>query len=683
MTKYILSLFITIALAPWAMAQVDRTKAPKPGPEPQFNIGTFNEFTLENGMKVILVENHSIPRVTYQFRLDRPPFMENDKAGTARLSGELLAAGTKNRTKEQLDEEIDFLGARLFTGSTVVYTSGLSRHKNKLFELMADVTLNPVFPDAELEKIKSQTLSALQANKEDPSSISSNVSSVVVYGKNHPYGEVETETSIAGITAADCRDYYNRFFTPQAGYLVVVGDITPTEAKKLVNQYFAKWEGHKLVKGLIDFPALPTHNQVDFAHKSGAVQSVLNITYPIENKPGNNDAIAANIMNEILGGASFGARLMQNLREDKAYTYGCRSVIDTDPYVATFSVRASVRNEVTDSAITEVLKEMQGLIDEKATEDELAKVKASIKGAFSRNLENPQTVASFALNIALYNLPKDYYNTYLQKVEAVTLADVQRVAKKYLKPHNAHIVVVGDGVNVAPKLEKFGTITYYDAFGKVTDAPGFALPEGTTAQSIIANAIKAYGGKETLEKLKNYSIKMEGKSQMGTVLIKKVAIPKKNQVYQGVFANGAVINLSVANDDEFKSQTMNGPQELDEAQKEQLRREVPIHEELILLNEPESMTLLGGEFFNGKKVAVVEVKHGENVSKRYYDLETGYLVAVSSEQQGNEVVWTYEDYTNYNGVMFPKTAKNNLMPFSFETTEVVINGKVDKKLFKF
>ena len=673
---------IALHIAP-VFSQVDRTKPPQPGPVPQFNMGEFSEFELDNGLKVIVVENHKTPRISFQLFIDRAPMVEGDKVGVSRFTGDMLAAGSKSFTKPQLDEEIDFYGARFFTSSSMVYMSGLSRHKKELIRLMAEVALHPTFPQEELDKLKRQSLSALETNKEDPSSISRNVRSKVLYGDSHPYGEVQNAAHIENITAIDCKDFYEKFFTPQNAYLVIVGDIAVKDATGLAMKYFNGWEGHKLVKGAIEVPALPNSTKVSFAHKSGAVQSTISVAYPIDNKPGSKDEVPAEVMNEILGGSSFGARLMQNLREDKAYTYGCRSSLSSNQYVASFSASASVRNEVTADAIKEILFEMQRMVDEKVNEKELQRVKNSIKGSFSRRLENPQTIASFALNISRFDLPKDYYNTYLKKVEAVTLEDVQKAAKTYLKPKNAHIIVVGDGVSVAPELNKFGVLNFYDAFGEPTTPPGFELEEGTTALSVINRALEAFGGADKIESIKNYTIRVEGNGAMGKLEIKRSAIPKKQWFYQSMWMGENVISTMKIYKGNFYLSGPQGKQEVKEEEKASLMSSIPLHEEVDIAKTPERLKLIGGEYLDNQKVAVVEVTNGENVQKRFYSLETGYLVATSQTSNGHEVTWQYDEYTEYSGIMLPKKSQNNGMPFAFSITKVEINQGVDKKQFKF
>ncbi|MGB1121293.1 MAG: M16 family metallopeptidase, partial [Saprospiraceae bacterium] len=188
--------------------KLDRSKMPKPGPAPKIQMGTYESFTLDNGLECIVVKNNKLPRVSFQYTLNIDPIMEKDKAGMQDMAGQMLSRGTKNRSKEKIDEEVDFIGATLNTYSTGIYASSLTKHSDKILELMADVLLNPTFPEEELEKVRTQTLSGLASAKNDPSAISGNVANVLRYGKTHPYGEIATEETVKNITPEDLKSYY-------------------------------------------------------------------------------------------------------------------------------------------------------------------------------------------------------------------------------------------------------------------------------------------------------------------------------------------------------------------------------------------------------------------------------------------------------------------------------------------
>src|SRR5690554_4663341 len=199
MNKTSILLLVALCSTVTALAQVDRSKYPEPGPAPQINIGDPATFTLPNGLKVFVVENHKLPRVTYSLVLDRDPILEGDKAGVSALVGQMLMGGTTTRNKDELDEAIDSIGSQIRVSATSASASSLKKYNSELLELFADVLFNPSFPQSELDKLKKQLISSLTAAKDDPNSIASVVRNAVMYGKDHPYGEAETEKTVANI----------------------------------------------------------------------------------------------------------------------------------------------------------------------------------------------------------------------------------------------------------------------------------------------------------------------------------------------------------------------------------------------------------------------------------------------------------------------------------------------------
>ncbi|WP_210489670.1 insulinase family protein [Rufibacter aurantiacus] len=507
MKKYISIFFLALAVSFGGVAQTKQTPPPA-GPAPTIALGQYEFFTLSNGLKVYVVENHKLPTVAMSLVLDRAPVLEGEKAGLTGAAGYLMRTGTTTRTKDQLDEQIDFIGASLNTTSTGFSASGLKKHFPKLMELTADVVLHPKFTQEELDKFKKQMGSSLASSKDDPATMEANVQQALLFGKNHPYGEVVTEKTVENITLADAQQYYNTYFRPNIGYLAIVGDITAKDAKKLVKEYFGKWKKAEVKQNTYPAPAPLTANQVAIVDRPNSVQSNISVTYAVDLKPGSPDAIAASLMNNILGG-SF-ARLDANLREKHAYTYGSNSSLASDRLMGRFSAFASVRNTVTDSAFTQITYEMNRLRKEPVPAEELQKVKNMIIGSFARSLENPLTVAMFAINTARYNLPKDYYANYLKNVAAVTPADIQRVAQQYLQPEKAYLVAVGNAREITDKLKRFNgnqPVAYFNAFGEKTDAPMASLPAGVTVQTVLASYINAIGGKANVEKVKDLTIK--------------------------------------------------------------------------------------------------------------------------------------------------------------------------------
>ena len=204
-------IFIFIAICSISYAQIDRTNAPEAGNPPVIEIGEYQEFKLKNGLHVILVENHKLPVVSFQLSTDYTPFAEKDKIGMSEFVSEMIGAGTTSKSKAELDEELDYIGASFYSsGIDGFYASSLKKHQTKLLNLMSDVIFNPNFPEEEFEKIKKQYISGLEAEKSSPDAISSNISSLINYGKNHPYGELATEETLNNITIEDVKNLCHR-----------------------------------------------------------------------------------------------------------------------------------------------------------------------------------------------------------------------------------------------------------------------------------------------------------------------------------------------------------------------------------------------------------------------------------------------------------------------------------------
>ncbi|MBK9337246.1 MAG: insulinase family protein [Lewinellaceae bacterium] len=248
-----------------------RKKSPKEGSAPKIQIGKAETSKLSNGLTVIVVENHKLPRVSFRVFADFDPVQEKDAAGYADMAGELLSKGTTSRTKSQLDEEVDFIGASLSSDANGVSGACLAKHTDKLLGLMSDVLLNPTFPAEELDKAKRRAESGLASAKDNAEAIAGNVGKVLRYGKNHPYGENMTEETLAKITLDQIKNYHATYFKPNIAYLVIVGDINKADAIAKAEKYFGKWKAGDVPKHQYATPKQPEKTQVDFVHKTGAV----------------------------------------------------------------------------------------------------------------------------------------------------------------------------------------------------------------------------------------------------------------------------------------------------------------------------------------------------------------------------------------------------------------------------
>jgi predicted Zn-dependent peptidase len=668
-----------------------RAMAPKPGAARPVKIGTSQQFTLANGLKVIVVENHKLPQISYQLSIDRDQILEKEKAGLASLAGSLLATGTSTQTKAQIDEAVDYIGASLSTNEVGGYASSLTKHTDKILSLFSQVVLDPAFNEAEFEKIKTQTLSGLQTEKDDPNAISGNVSDALTYGKTHPYGEIVNEITVSSVSLDDCKSYYNTYFKPGNAYLVIVGDITVDDARKKAEKYFGKWAAGKTPEYEYVMPKAVDKTQVAFVDKPGAVQSVINITYPVDLKPGTADVLPCQVMNTILG-SGFSGRLFKNLREDKAYTYGAYSSLSTDELVGNFSANASVRNEVTDSAVTQFLLELDRLRSEPVTQAELDLAKSFIAGGFARSLESPQTVAGFALNIDMYKLPADYYETYLQRLEAVTINDVSRVAKKYITPGNARIIIVGNKDEVMDKLTAFdkedGVIQLYDIYANPRKDESNVAVE-MKATDIIEQYLKAIGGREKIQAVKSidqtYSIDLMGQSLTSRV------VQDEGKFYMTMTMQGMNLMKQVYDGEKGSMEAQGVKTPVEGSELQSLKDQAYLFPEQHYNTTGYTIETKGMEDVNGKscyKLSVV--RPSGNKSTEYYDKESGLKVkeiqTVVANGQSSTNTMEYSDYKMVEGIQVPHSISlltpDLPMALVMKATAVKINGEVDKSLFK-
>lgn len=666
--------------------QVDRSKQPLPGPAPVIKIGDFQSFTLDNGLKVFVVENHKVPRVSFNLLLDIDPVFQNDETGFVDFAGDLLRRGTSSRSKDQIDEAVDMLGADLSTSADGITARCLTRHYEQLFELMSDIIKNSDFKSEELEKIRTQALSNLQAEKDEPDAIAGRISKKLMFGSIHPYGQSMTEESAGKVTLESCKLYYETYFKPNVAYLAIVGDINLEQAKQLVSKYLSDWKSGDVPKAMFPMPKAPPSTTVSIVDRPSAVQSTIYVCYPVNLKPGSADDITARVANTVLGGGSF--RLFNNLREKHGWTYGAYSSLNPDKYAGSFMVSTEVRNPVSDSAVTEILAEMNKMRKEVVPDDELNMVKNFMNGNFGRALENPATIARFAIQAARFNLPADYFSNYLTKLMAVTPADIQMMSQKYFRPENAHILVVGNAAEVAPKLKNFaksGEITYFDTDGNVYD-PNIKLtpaPEGMTAETVLNNYVNAVGGLKKIKKIKdltmNASATMQGQTINFDTYIKApdksfMQIGSQGMVFaKQIYNNGIGTNIS----------PMGGEKKpMEAAELANFKEQALVVGEAFYKELGYTCTLLGIELQkNEDKWYKVSIEiPGADPQVSYFDVETG--LKVKTEMKGSYTI--YSDYRDINGVKFPFSIQSSMdgQAFTIIVNSAMANTKISDDLFK-
>lgn len=695
MKTKILSLIALVFMGISTMhGQIDRSKQPTPGPAPKINIGKPEKFTLSNGLKVMVVENNKLPRVSLSLRLDNPPVLDGDKAGVSKLTGAMLGKGSKTISKDNFNEEVDYMGASLNLSSNGGYAGGLSKYFKRIVELMADAAINPNFTQEEFEKEKEKTLENIKSEEKNVKTVANRVKYLLAYGKNHPYGESESKETVSNVTLNDVTKFYQNYFVPDNAYLVVIGDVKFDDVKDIVTKNFSNWR-----KGLAPSVSIPNvknvqFTQVNFIDMPDAVQSEISVINTVDFKMSNDDYHAALIANKIYGGG-FNSMLNLNLREANGWTYGARSSLSADRNSqALFSASTSVRNAVTDSAVVETLKEMNNIRTKDVTVEQLKNVKAKYLGDFVLAMEKPQTISRYALNIELNKLPADFYETFLEKINAVTIADVKRVANKYFLANNARIVIAGKGSEVVESLEKMTyngkkmPVKYFDDYGNPTEKPVFSkpIPAGITAQSVIDDYFKAIGGKDAVAKVTSvtFSGDMNAMGQSMGIQMKKMT-PNKN-LMEVTHPQMGVIMKQVFNGESGYADQMGQQKPMTEKEVAEAKSKNVLFEELSLDMSKvtlESMTSINGE--DAYKLKVV----GDNEPEyRFYDVQSGYLIKTetSKEAQGQKISVTteYSNYTPSKGIQFPfsMTIKQGPQTFGMIIKAAKVNEDVSEADFK-
>lgn len=678
--KKITLFILTIALAITCHAQkLDRSIRPKAGTAPEIKLGKTESFTLPNGMRVFVVENHKLPTIACSIQLDIYPELEGNAAGYRDMMSELLTAGTKTRSKDKLNEEIDFIGASINASHSGMYGSSLKKHQAKLLELMSDIAMNTNIQKDELEKVKKRTLSGLQAAKNEPDQMLQNVSAVLNFGDKHPYGEIATESTVANITLDKCTKYYSTYFRPNVAYMAIVGDVTVAEIKPLIEKYFGSWQKANVPVTTYSNPSAPGKVNVAFVPRDAAVQSVINVTYPIDLKPGEPDVITTRVANSILGGGSNG-RLFLNLREKHAWTYGSYSSIVQDDLKGHFTAYAKCRNAVSDSSVAEILNEMTRLQKEPVPADELQNHLSYLSGSFAIGLESPQTVAQYAINIERYKLPKDYYQNYLKNLNAVTASDIQNAARKYIHPDQAHIVVVGSKEDAAKSMAKFasnGKVEFYDNYGQpLTETKSTAVPAGVTANDVMKKYIAAIGGEKVIMSIKD--IKTVSKAEMdaggGQILTFTITEMKKApaQMKSMMEMMGTTMQKVVFDGKKGYQEQQGQKKEMGEKEIKESMSEADIYVDLHPEKYGIKRTLKGMEQVNGADAYVMEVVNasGEKATE-YYDVKTSMLVkkvATETDEASGQSASTVSEYADYKevpntgGYKIPYTVKQSFGP---------------------
>jgi zinc protease len=447
-----------------------RRQAPSPLAPRPLNIPKPYETTLPNGLEIVVVEEPRLPLVSYRLALRTGNALDpKELPGLTSMMTNMLNEGTQTRQSKQIADEVARMGATLSAGTNADYmavaASALSTFSDQILELLADISLRPTFPEKELELIKQNTLQGLIAQRAQPSFLSDERLSQILFG-THPYSVVApTPESVQAMTRERLMSFHRAMFVPNNAVLVVVGNVKRDQVVKRATELFGKWE--KGTAAQTNFPAPPTRSArtTYVVDRPGSAQSNIVIANLgiTRTSP---DYFPMLLMHQVLG-AGASSRLFMNLREAKGYTYGAYSELDTRRFAGTFRTSAEVRSEVTGDSLKEFFLELERIRNEAVPDKEMKDAKSYLTGVFPIRLETQEGLTNQLVQMKMLGLPADFLHTYRERVNAVTAADIQRVARQYVTPDRVAIVIVGDARAIMNQIKPYAEkIELFDTAGK-------------------------------------------------------------------------------------------------------------------------------------------------------------------------------------------------------------------------
>jgi len=440
--------------------EILRVKLPKP-----------KEADLANGLHLMVMEDRRLPQVTFQIIIPGAGgyFDPEDKIGLASYTATLMREGTKTRTSPQISEALETMSANLTVSSgfagpnATIVGNALTENLDALMDLTADVLLNPAFPAEEWDRLRTRTKAGLQQQRTQPGFLAAETFNRVVFG-THPAGRMTTTAAMLdAMTPAAMAEFHRTKYVPDHAAIAFAGDISLAEARTLIETKLGAWKKAGTPKPTVTEPPAAGAPKVYLIARPNSVQTTLSVGTQSMTRV-DPDYTALTVANRVLGGTM--GRLFRHLREEKGYTYGVGSGFSATAHRGSWQASTSVRTDVTEPALTDLLAEIAELREKPIPEKELADSKRALVASFALSLENPSQVLGYYVDSWLYRLPADYWDTYPARIEAVTAAQAQAAAKKYLDPGRLQIVAVGDATRITDILRKKGDLEAYDADGK-------------------------------------------------------------------------------------------------------------------------------------------------------------------------------------------------------------------------
>ena len=470
--KYSVLALLTLAPVLAGAQQLDRTQAPSLDKPPVLKLPALERSSLSNGVTLQLVQQHELPLVQLTLVIAGGTRLDANQPGLASFTSRMLTEGAGARDVNALQSELAFLGAQLSASAgTDAFTISLNVPKRTLdqaLDLLGDVVMRPTFRAADVRRQRDLRLASILQRRDNANTLAALAFNQIVFPEGHPYHRASDGDSVAAaaLDSAAVRAFYEQTFVPERARFVVVGDVTVPEMRALLGKRFGGWTRGTTPRTMAAVTVKPVSNaqvQIFLVDKPNAAQSVIYLGAPGADRL-SPDYPALMVMNTILGG-SFSSRLNTNLRETKGYTYGINSQFAWSPLPGPFVISSGVRSNVTDSSLMEIVRELKMLRDLAVDAAELDRAKAYVALGVPQRFETNAQIAGQIVSLGYFSLPLTSLGDFVAKVNQVTAADVQRVARQYLPAGTATLVVVGDVAKVRAGIEamKLGSITVLDA----------------------------------------------------------------------------------------------------------------------------------------------------------------------------------------------------------------------------
>ncbi|MFA7325862.1 MAG: pitrilysin family protein [Candidatus Kapaibacterium sp.] len=669
MNKMIKLLVVAIIFSQFAIAQDYKLgEKPEPLESKKFEFPAYKEATLDNGLRVFVIEDHEQPMLSFNILMPGGDALESKK-DAAGFAAALIMKGTKTKSAFDISKVLDGLGANLSVSNSTEFTrvsgSSIIKHKEVLFDMLVDVMTNPTFPKEELDKIKVQAKAGIKSEKGDPGSLASNMSKKALFGLDHPYASVSTEETVDAITVEDIKKYYKDFYLPNSSSMVIVGDFKTDDIIKELNKKLATWKKGDLVKLEIPAPK-PMPKGIYFIERKGSVQSAVryaNMTVPFNDADYMNINVASHVIN-----SSFAGRMFKIIREKHSYTYSPTGGHSSNRFYNYSIFGSDVRNDVTDSTIISINDEILGdLYKNGPSKEEMETIKQFRIGQFYLSFESSGFLGSLIQSYDFKGVPIRMIKEYPNQYDKVSALDVQKAVTKYLNPADGYVIVVGDP-SVKEQLEKFGTVFTYDTDYK----PATGLTSASIdADDLLENYTKALGGED---ELKDYDV------IQATGIVSMSAsgqnLPGKTEmIYTKTGKMYRLVDLNV-----YKSEELyNGTTGWEISTSGTIMKEGNDLKSMKFDADPFKYANAVKHGYNlqvkGKKgnQVVAEMKEGDKLIETLYFNSESYLLEKVEMLQDTPrgsllVVVNYSDYKDVDGMKLPTVSKTETPMFNMETT---------------